>query len=237
MPIYKNISGTWTVTKHLWRNINGTWTKVRRAFRNVNGTWTQYHGDNDFTAYSLGLLQNRTAAANGGLWMNGAQKLGPVRSYSLVTFDKYGNIAFSRSYDIFGEASDGAPSSTPYGSAQFSADVSALAAGTNFVLVTYDEPASGVAPVEPGVTNPPIAAVDNALVALGASSSVLNGIQYRGAYLLLGSKGGTKAAELYAGTYQTGIGSGGTDAGCLDGAVGITFNVVNGVISNVVRTL
>ncbi|BDD79746.1 hypothetical protein [Burkholderia phage FLC9] len=237
MPIYKNVSGTWTVVKHIYKKVGGTWTKVRRAFRNSGGVWTQYHGDNDFTAYSLGLLENRLAVANGGLWVNGAQKLGPVRSYSLVTFDKYGNIVFQRSYDIFGESSGGSPTSTPYGSAQLSADVSAMAAGTNFIVVTFDEPASGVAPVEPGVTNPPIAAAVNALLALGASSSILNGIQYRGAYLLLGTKGVGKAAEIYAGTYQTGIGTGGTDSGTLDGAIGITFNIVNGAISNVVRTL
>ena len=237
MPIYRNVGGTWSLVKHIYRNVNGVWTKVRRAFRKVNGTWTQYHGDNDFTAYSLGLLENRLAVANGGLWMNGAQKLGPIRSYSLVAFDKYGNITFQRSYDIFGEATGGSPTATPYGSAQFAADAGALAAGTNFIVVTFDEPANGAAQPESGVTNPPISTFVNALVSLGASTAVLNGIQYRGAYVLLGAKGGAKAAEIYAGTYQTGLGSGGTDSGCLDGAIGITFNIVNGVISNVVRTL
>lgn len=237
MPIYKNINGTWTVVKHVWKNVGGTWTKVRRLFKKVNGTWTQYHGDNDFTAYSLGLLQNRTAAGNGGLWVNGTQKLGPVRSYSLVTFDKYGNIVLQRSYDIFGEATGGSPTATPYGSAQFSADVGSIATGTPFLVVTYDEPANGAANPESGVSVSPNATFVNALVALGATQSTVNAIQYRGAYLLLGIKGGSKAAELYAGTYQTGIGSDGTGVGTLDGAIGITFNIVNGTISNVARTL
>jgi hypothetical protein len=144
---------------------------------------------------------------------------------------------FQRSYDIFGEATGGSPTSTPYGTAQFSADVSAIGAGTNFIVVTYDEPANGAAQVESGVTNPPIATFVNALAALGATGSIVSNIQYRGAYLLLGTKGVGLAAEIYAGTYQTGIGTGGTDSGTLDGAIGVTFNIVNGAISNVVRTL
>jgi hypothetical protein len=237
MPVYKNIGGTWTIVKHIWKNVGGTWTKVRRAFKNVGGTWIQYHGDNDFKAFSLGLLQTQTTASNGGLWVNNVQQLGTVRSWSILAFDKYGNITFSRSYDIFGEATAGSPSATAYGSAQFAADVAAIATGSPFVIVTYDEPANGAAPVETGVSKGPIAAFVNALTSIGASSSALNSIPYRGAYMLLGTKGAAASFEAVRGTEQTNLGSGGTDSGTLDGAIEVTFNIVNGAFANITRVM
>jgi hypothetical protein len=236
MTVYKKDNGTWKPVQHVWRNINGTWTKVRRVFRNVTGAWTQYHGDIDFVAYSLGLLQNQVAGANAGLKINGQATYGAVRSYTLVTFDKYGNVAFERSYDIFGEATGGAPTATPYGSAQFAADVAAIGANTCCLLYTYDEPLAG------GHTygnNAVFQNFINAILALGGTSAVYqsSSFAYRGAYLLLSIKGQTTLFEAYRGTEQSGIGSGGTDSGCLDGAIGISFTITNGSLTGLTRLI
>lgn len=231
MPIYRNINGTWTIVKHVWRNVGGTWTKVRKAFRNVGGVWTQYHGDNDFTVYSMGLSQTLVNTGLIGVNANGTHLYAGGRSYNLVYFDKYGNITFSRQYDIFGESSTGAPTAPGFGSAQFAADVAAMPANQLFVLFTYDEPQSGVdkAPI--------LSAFVNAALSLGATSGVLQSanFQYRSAYLLLGQKGQPISFEANRGTLSGNLGSSGTDSGCLDGVVGITFNIVNGAYANLVR--
>lgn len=232
MPIYRNVSGTWTLVKHVWKNVNGTWTKVRRMFRNVSGTWTQYHGDNDFVVYSLGLLQNQVTSGYQGLWTNTVQTQSAGRSYNLYEFDKYGNMTFFRVYDIFGEASGGTPTSSPYGSAQFAADVAAMATGTLFMVVTFDEP-------QDGNTVKNIPAFTNAMYALGATAGVFGSASfaYRSAYLLIGQKGSAITFEANRGTLSTNIGTGGTDSGCLDGAIQVSFNIVNGAYANVTRVL
>lgn len=238
MTIFKNVAGTWTPVQHIWKNINGTWTKVRRAYKNIAGTWTQYHGDIDLTVYSLGLLQNQINAGQyGGVSINGTITYGNVRSYSLVTFDKYGNVLFQRSYDIFGEATGGSPTSTPYGSAQFATDVANIAAGTLCCLYTYDEPQAGGHTANGGQASIPT--FINAVLALGATSAVYqqSGFQYRGAYLLLCKKGSAPLFEGYRGTLSTNIGSSGTDSGCLDGAIGIGFTINNGNVNGLTRLL
>lgn len=236
MPVYQNVNGTWTLVKHVWKNVSGTWTKVRRLYRNIGGTWTQYHGDTDVVVYSLGLLQNQVPTANTGLAINGNVVYGAVRSYSLATFDKYGNVAFQRSYDLYGEATGGAPSATPYGSAQFAADVAAISANTCFVLYTYDEPLAGG---HTDSTYPVFQNFVNAVLALGGTAAIYQSSSFanRGAYLLLGIKNQTTLFEAYRGTEQSGIGTGGTDTGCLDGAVGISFNINNGSLTGLTRLI
>lgn len=231
MPAYKNVNGTWSLAKHVWVNVNGTWTKVRRLMRNVGGTWTQYHGDNDFVAYSLGLLQNLVTGSPQGLWSNGTKIVQGMRSYNLIFFDKYGNVTFSRGYDLFGESSGGAPTATIYGSAQLAADIAAMATGQLFLLTTFDEPQAGVmkAPLLPNAVN--------AILSIGATSAIFQNANfaYRSAYLLLGAKGSAATFEANRGTLSTNIGTGGTDSGCLDGAVQISFNIVNGAYANLTR--
>jgi hypothetical protein len=231
MPIYRNINGTWTIVKHVWRNVGGTWTKVRKAFRNVGGTWTQYHGDNDFTIYSMGLRQTIVDTGLIGVNANGVHLYAGARSYNLVYFDKYGNITFSRTYDIFGESTAGAPTAPSYGSAQFAADVAAMPAGQLFLVFTYDEPKAGVD------TAPLLPVFVNAMLSIGATTAVLESpnFQMRSAYMLLGQQGQPISFEANRGTLSTNLGSNGTDSGCLDGVVGITLNIVNGVYTNLVR--
>lgn len=231
MPIYRNVGGTWTLAKHVWRNVGGTWTKVRKAFRNVGGVWTQYHGDNDFTFYSMGLSQTIVNTGLIGINANGTHLYAGGRSYNLVYFDKYGNVTFSRVYDIFGESSTGAPTAPSFGSTQFAADVAAMPTGQLFLVFTYDEPQSGVmkAPLVPTFVN--------AMLSIGATAAVFQSanFQYRSAYMLLGQKGQPISFEANRGTLSTNLGSTGTDQGCLDGVVGITLNIVNGAYANLVR--
>jgi hypothetical protein len=233
MPAYKNVNGTWTIVKHVWVNVNGTWTKVRRLMRNVGGVWTQYHGDNDFVAYSLGLLQNQVTGSKQGLWKNATQTFTAFRSYNLNFFDKYGNVTFSRGYDLFGESSGGAPTSTAFGSAQLAADIAGMATGQLFLLTTFDEPQAGI------MKAPILSAAVNAILSIGATAGVFQNANfaYRSAYMLLGQKGSAATFEANRGTLSTGIGTGGTDQGCLDGAIQISFNIVNGAYANLTRQL
>lgn len=234
MTVYKNVSGTWKPVQHIWRNINGVWTKVRKLFHNDSGNWVQYHGDQDFQVYSLGLLQNQVSNALQGITPNGqtANRWGGGRSYNLVQFDKYGNVTFERQYDIYGEGQNGSPSASPYGSAQFVADTNAMANGQRFCLFTYDEPQTGT---QAGAH--PITAFINAVLSLGATVAIFqsSSFAYRGAYLLLGAKGSAATFEAYRGTESTNIGTGGTDSGCLDGVVGISFTINNGSYTNLTR--
>lgn len=228
--IYKQVSGTWKPAQHMFKNVAGTWKKVRKMFRNNAGTWTQYHGDQDIVAYSLGLIQNLVSASVLGVTYNGGSTATYAggRSYNLVQFDKYGNITFSRQYDIFGEATGGAPTATTYGSAQFAADTAAMATGQKFLLFTYDEPQSGD-------MVDPITAFINAVLSIGGTSAVFqsSSFAYRGAYMLLGAKGSAATFEAYRGTE----GTYGSNTGCQDGAIGISFTILNGSYINLTRIM
>jgi hypothetical protein len=232
MPIYENVNGTWTVVKHVWQCVqSGIWQKVKAVYKNVGGTWVQVHGDYSFTAYALGLEETLAPISSSGLFVNGTQVYTANRSYNLLFFDKYGNVTFSREYDIFAEAT-GAAMVTPYGSAQFASDVAGMANGQLFALITFDEPQNGNT-----VNNIP--AFTNAVFQLGATAAIFQGsnFAYRGAYLLLGAKGQAAAFEAYQGTESNTAGTSGTETGCSDGVVEVKFGIVNGAFANITRVL
>ncbi|VTN95049.1 gp24 [Klebsiella pneumoniae] len=96
----------------------------------------------------------------------------PGRSWALITFAKQNDgstvISSSKTYDVFGSATDGAT---------MSSDIAALASGSYVCVITYDEPSGNRDKIV------------SALELLGGTSQVVNSLPYRGAYILLGRKG------------------------------------------------
>ncbi|QUG75484.1 DUF1983 domain-containing protein [Erwinia sp. E602] len=129
------------------------------------------------------------------------------RSYNLVTFktnaDGSSAIATSATYDVFGTAATGVT---------LASDIAALAYGTQVLLYTHDEPRTNSTPVY------------NAIDQLGGTMALLKSVPYRGAYVLLGSKGAA------AGTAIERVTQAGGDATAL---LNVPFTLVNGLIEGV----
>lgn len=124
------------------------------------------------TVFTVTARGNGNSVTHGVFDESGKNLFTPGRSWALVTFAKHSDgstvIATSKTYDVFGSANNGAT---------MSADIEALASGTYVCVLTFDEPSGNRGKIL------------SALESLGGTSEVVNSLPYRGAYILLGSKG------------------------------------------------
>jgi hypothetical protein len=231
MGAYSKQSGTWDEVKNIYAKNNGGWSLVKRAFVNNNGTWQQFHSGNGYQVYSLGLYQSVGVAGgnagNVGVWENGPRVSGgTTRSYTLVTFDKYGNVLTAQSFDVFGDATNYAAAGSA--TQNLIAALNAISVGTPYVLCTYDEP------------NTNASALTSAMTTLfGGVSSILSAsVPYRGAYLAMGVARQAPAIEQYCGTFVNSVSNPSasttqSDDGCTDGGLIYSFRIYNGQFANV----
>lgn len=231
MGAYSKQSGTWNEVKNVYAKNGGNWSLVKRAFVNNNGTWQQFHGGNTYKVFSLGLYQSLGVsggnAGNVGVWENGPRVSGPSgRSYTLVTFDKWGNILTAQSYDVFGDATNYANAGSA--TQNLIAALNSVAAGTPYILFTYDEPQTNASHLTSTVTS-----------LFGGVNSILSGsVPYRGAYLAMGVARQAPAIEQYCGTFVNSVSNPGastaqSDDGCSDGGLIYSFRIYNGQFTNV----
>jgi hypothetical protein len=231
MGAYSDQSGNWNEVKNIYAKNSGNWSLVKRGFVNNHGTWQQFHSGNTYKVYSLGLEQSLGVAGgnagNVGVWENGPRVSGgTTRSYTLTTFDKYGNVLTAQSYDVFGDSTNYANAGSA--TQNLIAALNGIAAGAPYVLCTYDEPATNAS------------ALNGAMTSLfgGISSIITSSMPYRGAYLAIGTARQAPAIEQYCGTFVNSVSNPAastsqTDDGCADGALIYSFRIYNGQFANV----
>jgi hypothetical protein len=108
------------------------------------------------------------------------------------------------------------------------AALNSLAAGTPYILFTYDEPQTNASHLTSTVTS-----------LFGGVNSILSGsVPYRGAYLAMGVARQAPAIEQYCGTFVNSVSNPGastaqSDDGCSDGGLIYSFRIYNGQFTNV----
>jgi hypothetical protein len=224
MAAFSNQGGTWKEVKAISANNGGVWTPVKKAFVNNGGTWQQFYGNHTFTLYSLGLNQNLLPAGNRGLWVDGAHTFTSSRSYSLIQFDKYGNVLSNVVYDVF---SDSGNANTVNGDAMAAA-LNAMPSGRLFAICTYDEPQTS------RLESNLLTAMQN----VGATSALYgsgnSNFGYRSAYLLLGQVGRAAYVEKQRGVTITQADS---SQGDYNAALEFTFGITDNAFVNITEVV
>lgn len=200
MTIYSKAAGAWHHVAQIYYKVAGTWKRVNSAYVKQGGVWKQTFGRHNFSIYALGLSQTLYPAANKGIWRNGVQIESAARSYNLIQFDKYGNMTFQRTYDVFGEDAYLKDNTQPPVSGQIDAltnDLNAMPTGQLFALVSFDEPYGG------RLRN----SLPAAVYRVGGTAGIYGNANfaYRSAYMLLGKVGSAPFVEANNGvTYPAG---------------------------------
>lgn len=224
MAAFSNQAGTWKEVKAISANNGGVWTPVKKAFVNNGGTWQQFYGNHAFSIYSLGLNQNVTAATNRGLWIDGTHTFTSARSYSLIQFDKYGNVLSNVVYDVFADTAAG---NTTNGDA-LAAALNAMPSGRLFAICTYDEPQSSR--LESNLLT--------AMTNVGATSALYgsgnSNFGYRSAYLLLGQVGRAAYLEVQRGVTVTNADN---SQGDYNSAIEYTFGITDNAFVNIAKVI
>lgn len=204
MTIYSKASGAWHHVAKIYYKAAGAWKRVNSVYVKQGGVWKQTFGLHNFAIYAFGLSQTLYPATYRGVQRDGVQIFTSARSYNLVQFDKYGNMIFSRSYDVFGEDAYLNDNTQPPVSGQIDAltnDLNAMATGQLFALISYDEPMGG------RLRN----SLPSAVYRVGGTPSIYGNLSmaYRSAYMLLGKVGSAAFVEANNGvTYPAGGGNG-----------------------------
>lgn len=178
--------------------ISGVWKQVRGIYIKKNGVWVQSYGRPNIDLFSLGLEQTLQTATNKGVWVNGVHTLVGARSYSLATFDKYGNMTSGASFDIFGEDAYLTDNTQPAVTGQIDGLTNALNAmptGQLFALTTFDEPMGG------RLRN----SLPAAVYRVGGTAAIYGNANfaYRSAYMLVGKVGSAPYLEANNGKEYT----------------------------------
>ncbi|BAQ02610.1 hypothetical protein AVU38_gp082 [Ralstonia phage RSL2] len=206
MTIYSKAAGAWHHVAKIFYKASGAWKRVNAAYVKQGGVWKQTFGRHNYSIFALGLSQTIYPAANKGIWMDGVQIESAGRSYNLIQFDKYGNMIFSKQYDVFGEDQYLQNNTNPVVTGQIDGltnDLNAMPNGQLFALVSYDEPYSG------RLRN----SLPAAVYRVGGTSGIYGNANfaYRSAYLLIGKVGSAPLTEQNVGvTYPSGAAGTGT---------------------------
>ncbi len=123
-----------------------------------------------------------TEGAHGFFDKTGTLLFGGARSWNVVVLNSTdGSVVSTTSYDVYGSATN---------ATQMTNDLNALTTDKTVVVFTFDEPQTNSAGIEA------------ALINCGATSIMLSGIQFRGAYILVGQPGVGEGGgiERYAGS-------------------------------------
>lgn len=190
MTIFAKFSGVFHHVSNVYAKAAGVWKTVRAVYIKKNGIWKQVYGLHNFLFYALGLEQTVYPAANAGVWRDGIHGWIAGRSYTLSTYDKYGNVLTNQTFDVYGESQGSATGQI----AGLTNALNALVAGTLFTLISFDEPQGGHTDSN----------LEAAVYRVGGTSSVYGqAMAYRGAYMLIGQVGISASYENYVGVDYT----------------------------------
>ena len=123
------------------------------------------------------------------------------RSYSVAYFEDTGALIGSKNFDVYGDGDDEYNGSKANSGKQAFIDyIKSIPTGSIVAISTYDEPSGNVKGDADSVA---------ALKSVGASEDILNNLEYRSSYALIGIKTGqpegTKLAEDYRGQGEEGV--------------------------------
>lgn len=191
MTVYAKVSGAFKHTVRIFTKVSNAWKRVNAAYTKQSGVWKQVYGRPFIQLYSLGLSQTVTSGANSGVWKNTLHQFGISRGYTIVTFDKYGNVMAAPVFDLFGEVQEGTKTGQIDGMTNA---LNALPNGQLFALLTYDEPKAGHLS----------GSLPDAVYRIGGTSAIYGqAMAYRAAYMLLGKVGSPASYEGLAGSIDS----------------------------------
>lgn len=171
-------------------------------------------GQHVFRVVSCGNNATTSVPVSPGLYKDGSQAYGAVRSYNMARIRRSdATVTFQQTYDVFGNGA----TTSGRNSATLAADLNATGADSIVVVWTYDEPQAN------RLTN----GLDTAMYRCGASPACFGSpqFQYRGAYILIGIPGVGQGNGVEA--YQGSIAAD-PNAWC-DVSFGVTSGTISGV--------
>lgn len=188
MNIFTKVVDRWRKVKLAFFKIGGVWKPIRHAYVKKAGQWKLSYSRPRIDIYAIGLIQTVIPSDMRGVWFNNAHHITGVanRSWTVGLIGADGFIFNQETFDL--HSSGDIPLGTARAQAMAS-KLNGLPAGQLFFIVTYDEPA----------TNRLLGGLPAALYRVGVSPNIIEKMQYRSAYLILGRVGRRCYYENYIG--------------------------------------